>query len=281
MTYIDYLNNFNRWLETNALPASSQLMYFKLLDVFNRTGWAEKVGVDNLRLQLMIEAGTGKTAIRARDALVKAGLVTYTKGKKGTPNSYSLCDITVIQYGNPVINTVGNTVINDGKNDSVNDSESENPVVCTVENTVTNPVINTVGNTVINDSHIKTKNKTKTKKSITPYIPPYDDYGFSDAVKKILDEWFTYKAVALKFKYEEISAKKLLSQVSNAIDKFGEQAVISQIDTAIAGCWKGMNLHRMQPEPSKFQGSRQQQSSGNIFAKLALEEMEGGGFDIT
>lgn len=255
MTYIDYLNNFNRWLETNALPASSQLMYFKLLDVFNRTGWAEKVGVDNLRLQLMIEAGTEKTAIRARDALVKAGLVTYTKGKKGTPNSYSLCDITVIQYGNPVINTV--------------------------ENTVTNPVINTVGNTVINDSHIKTKNKTKTKKSITPYIPPYDDYGFSDAVKKILDEWFTYKAVALKFKYEEISAKKLLSQVSNAIDKFGEQAVISQIDTAIAGCWKGMNLHRMQPEPSKFQGSRQQQSSGNIFAKLALEEMEGGGFDIT
>ncbi len=29
------------------------------------------------------------------------------------------------------------------------------------------------------------------------------------------------------------------------------------------------------------QDSRQQQSSGNIFAKLALEEMEGGGFDIT
>lgn len=242
MTYIDYLNNFNRWLETNALPASSQLMYFKLLDVFNRTGWAEKVGVDNLRLQLMIEAGTEKTAIRARDALVKAGLVTYTKGKKGTPNSYSLCDITVIQYGNPVINTVGNTVIN--------------------------------------DSHIKTKNKTKTKKSITPYIPPYDDYGFSDAVKKILDDWFTYKAER-KDKYTETSAKKLLSQVANTIDKFGEQAVISQIDNAIANRWQGMNLHRMQTEPSKFQGSRQQQSSGNIFAKLALEEMEGGGFDIT
>ena len=27
MTYIDRLNNFNRWLESNALPANSQLMY--------------------------------------------------------------------------------------------------------------------------------------------------------------------------------------------------------------------------------------------------------------
>lgn len=53
-TYIDYLNDFNRWLESGNLPGSSQLMYFKLLNVFNRAGWPEYVRVDNLRMMLMI-----------------------------------------------------------------------------------------------------------------------------------------------------------------------------------------------------------------------------------
>lgn len=48
MTYIDYLNDFNRWLESGNLPGGSQLMYFKLLNVFNRAGWPEYVQVDNI-----------------------------------------------------------------------------------------------------------------------------------------------------------------------------------------------------------------------------------------
>lgn len=90
MTYIDYLNRFHQWLETNALPASSQLMYFKLLNVFNRAGWPEDVGVDNLRLQMMLDGAAITTVIRARDKLVEAGFITYQKGRKGTPNRYAL-----------------------------------------------------------------------------------------------------------------------------------------------------------------------------------------------
>lgn len=55
MTYIDYFNDFNQWLEANALPVSSQLMSFRLLNIFNRAGWPEDVGVDNLRLQIMLD----------------------------------------------------------------------------------------------------------------------------------------------------------------------------------------------------------------------------------
>lgn len=90
MTYIDYLNEFNQWLETNALPVSSQLLYFRLLNVFNRAGWPEDVGVDNLRLQFMIGAKSENTAISARDKLVEAGFITYRKGRKGAPNRYAL-----------------------------------------------------------------------------------------------------------------------------------------------------------------------------------------------
>ena len=90
MTYLDYLNDFHRWLESGTLPGSSQLMYFKLLNVFNRAGWPEYVGVDNLRMMVMIGAESKQAVIRARDKLVESGFVEFQKGKKGSPSRYYL-----------------------------------------------------------------------------------------------------------------------------------------------------------------------------------------------
>ena len=90
MTYLDYLNDFHRWLESDTLPGSSQLMYFKLLNVFNRAGWPEYVRVDNLRMMVMIGAESKRAVIRARDKLVESGFIEFQKGKKGSPSRYYL-----------------------------------------------------------------------------------------------------------------------------------------------------------------------------------------------
>ena len=90
MTYIDYLNDFNRWLESGNLPGGSQLMYFKLLNVFNRAGWPEYVQVDNLRMMLMIGVESKQAVVRAREKLVETGFIEFQKGKKGSPNRYYL-----------------------------------------------------------------------------------------------------------------------------------------------------------------------------------------------
>ena len=137
MTYIEYLNEFNQWLESGTLPGNSQLMYFKFLNLFNRAGWPEYVQVDNLRLMSMIGTKTIKTAIQARDKLVDAGFIVYGKGSKGCPNRYKLG-----------IRCKKNTL-----NDTLNDT-----------------LMGT-----LNDTHIKTKTKTKTK-NIPPCIPP-DDFS--------------------------------------------------------------------------------------------------------
>ena len=150
MTYIEALNAFNLWLESNTLAASSQLLYFKLLNVFNRAGWPEYVQVDNRRIMSMIDADTEKTAIRARDRLVEAGFLSYKRGRKGSPNQYFLnfhCK---------------NYRVSDSENDSENDSESDSK----------------------NDSHIKTKNKTK---NTPPISPPRGD---GVACPKYKPEWF-------------------------------------------------------------------------------------------
>ena len=90
MTYIDYLSDFARWLESGNLPGGSQLLYFKLLSVFNWAGWPEYVLVDNLRMMLMIGVDSILAVVRARDKLVETGFIEFQKGKKGSPNRYYL-----------------------------------------------------------------------------------------------------------------------------------------------------------------------------------------------
>ena len=36
MSYIDLINAFEKWLETNYLPSSAQLLWYKLIMLFNK-----------------------------------------------------------------------------------------------------------------------------------------------------------------------------------------------------------------------------------------------------
>lgn len=134
MEYLTEINLFERWLETNYLPSHSQLLWYKLMVLFNRSGWAEWVTVDNCRLMGLIQVKSEKSFIRARDALIDSGLIEYQKGKKGSPNKYKL-------------------------------------ISCTVKFTVETTVKETVKETDINKDKDKTKTKTKTNTNNTPIIP--------------------------------------------------------------------------------------------------------------
>lgn len=132
MTYIDRLNAFNRWLESSALPGNAQLMYFKLLNVFNRAGWPESVQIDTLRLMQMTDIADKRTVYRARDKLAEAGFISFQKGTKGNPTRF-----TLIECKNPT------------------EYGTENSTECSTKNGTAN------------GTHIKTKNKRK-KKNIPP-----------------------------------------------------------------------------------------------------------------
>ena len=90
MDYIKEINAFERWCENNYLPISSQLLWYKIMQRFNRNGWCEWISVDNLTLMAAMKMGREATFIKARDELIKAGLMEYQKGKKGTPNRYRM-----------------------------------------------------------------------------------------------------------------------------------------------------------------------------------------------
>ena len=141
MNYIAELNAFDRWLETNYLPALSELLWRKMVALFNRCGWAEWISVDNQRLMGLIQVKREATFIDYRNRLVEAGLIEYQKGKKGSPNRYKLISLSEVKNNNTFTSEV-QTVVN------------------TEVQSVVNPVVNTVVKTV----DINKLNQTKLNK---------------------------------------------------------------------------------------------------------------------
>ena len=89
INYILQINSFERWLESNFLPAGSQLLWYKLMAICNRSGWQEWIQVDAQRLMNAI-GETKNSFMRSRDSLLASGLIEYRRGKKGHPSSYKL-----------------------------------------------------------------------------------------------------------------------------------------------------------------------------------------------
>ena len=88
--YITQINAFHRFTESHYLTPNARLLWFSLIDLFNRTGWPEWVQVDTLRLTAMLDVSSRNAAFRARDALVEAGLLEYEPGTKGYPTRYRM-----------------------------------------------------------------------------------------------------------------------------------------------------------------------------------------------
>lgn len=161
MNYIAELNAFDRWLETNYLPALSELLWRKMVALFNRCGWAEWISVDNQRLMGLIQVKREATFIDYRNKLVEAGLMEYQKGKKGSPNRYKLISLS------------------EGKNNNTFTSEVQtevNPVVQSVVNPVVNPVVKTVDINKLNQTKLnKRKDMPGTKCSEPVAMLPLKD----------------------------------------------------------------------------------------------------------
>ena len=95
MNLMGMVNGLNRMDDTNPFSPTAFLLAVKLIDLFNRLFWADSVAVDLARMGVMAKCSSRATITRARDELVERGvLVIVRKGKKGTPTTYRMNDIS-------------------------------------------------------------------------------------------------------------------------------------------------------------------------------------------
>jgi hypothetical protein len=93
LNYLKLHEGFYQWCEINYLPALSQLLFLKIVHIFNKCGWVEWVQVDNQRLMSEVQITNKNTFLNYRDKLIGSGLIEFEKGKKNRPNSYKLGSI--------------------------------------------------------------------------------------------------------------------------------------------------------------------------------------------
>lgn len=209
MSYIDLINGFERVCESEALPAASQLLWYKLIYLSNRRGWPEWVQVDNMRLMSVAGIRDEKTLIRSRNKLIELGLFEYKPGKKGCPGKYRIKEETFT--GIFPVNMTGNMPV-------------KTPVNMPVKTPVETPDI------------IRYKTKTKTKKSISKDIPEKSAVEPDDTVLEAFAEFETYRSEMgkpLTDRARQMAMNKLLE----LSDDNSERAAIIQ-QTIICG-WSG------------------------------------------
>jgi len=112
VSYIDLLNAFDSWLEVNYLSATAQLLWYRLMAIFNRCGWSEWVTVDNQRIMMLIQCSSEHTVIDTRNRLIQAGLIEYVKGKKGCPGKYRVGNFTAKNAVHTAVHTAVYSAVN-------------------------------------------------------------------------------------------------------------------------------------------------------------------------
>lgn len=113
----------------------------------------------------------------------------------------------------------------------------------------------------------KTKDKAKESKD-APARDPLD--GFTEPVRKALQEWLAYKAERRE-SYKPTGMKAFVTEVRNKIAAYGEIEVIALIHECMANGWRGIIWDRLEQKP---RGARQQpKKSAASYDKSALEDL--------
>ena len=227
MDFIKEYLAFEKWLKINYLPSLSQLLWHKLFGLFNMSGWAEWVTVSNTDLMAMIQVKREATFIELRNHLIRAGLIEYRKGKKGSPNQYRY--ISICTFTGEVQTVVKNNCTFTGEVQT----EVESVVQTEVESVVQ----------TVDLYKTKTKRKTKTgEKNREKNLGELDQIsakGFSEPVREALSEWLTYKRERGE-SYKPTGLRAILTETENKIAGYGENAVIAVIRQSMANGWKGI-----------------------------------------
>ncbi len=110
--YVLLNEGFYRWLETNYLPIGSQILFLKLIHLFNLSSWSEWLAVDNQRVMSLVQTKREQSVIEWRNKLLENNLIVYVKGKKGLPNKYKLNDkLTFISEAKSEVFSVAKDVV--------------------------------------------------------------------------------------------------------------------------------------------------------------------------
>lgn len=101
MNYITEINAFNDWLLSNPLPTGAIALWYQIMAINNKAGWADEFTIANLTLQSL--TGLSRQGLdRARNLLIQKGLIEYQKGTSNKAGKYKVISFECKKIGTVV-----------------------------------------------------------------------------------------------------------------------------------------------------------------------------------
>lgn len=120
MNYFKQINELYSCLDYKQLSSSAILVYMALLHIANKSGWQEELSIANSTLKERTKLSIGVVQ-RARDELVKYGLIIYIKGTRDLEapkyRIIKLYDRHGKEIDNETDNEIGNGIDNETSNE--------------------------------------------------------------------------------------------------------------------------------------------------------------------
>lgn len=270
MNYIDELNSFYDWVTFNQISLDVQGLWNLLMQMNNKLAvkinniwyWPVEFSIPNSKILLM-SGCSQQQLIRSRNALIKAGRITYEKGKGNQSGTYTIipfdsslkdCYIdnssvkvwaaakqndkqsvnNLINKTEPICNQNENkTETNynqNGNKQEINYNQSENE-------TETNPSF------YLLDIKDKTKNKINNKTNNTAVVSSgsYDDaiqeYTSDDELKKAV-----YDFIEMRKKIKKPLTENGLKLVFKKLDKlsYSTEEKVEVLNQSTMNSWQGV-----------------------------------------
>lgn len=93
MNYTDLIISFEKWVKINKIPNLSQLLYYKIISIFNDNNWEQWLHISNFELMKSTNIPSEKTLIKHRNNLLENNLLEFRRGTKSRPNQYKISTI--------------------------------------------------------------------------------------------------------------------------------------------------------------------------------------------
>lgn len=231
MNYLAEIIAFEKWTETHYLSTNAQLLWYKLMALANKSGWAEYVQVGNHGLIELIQAGSENTLIRARNQLIQNGLLIYEKGKKGSFNKYCLMSIVKLTSKNEV------------EVEAENKLTAKNEVYMEVETEVETEVYTEVEtNDIYKQNKTKQKLKNKKEKMNKKEKPPsfselIHSYSGNEDLRKSIEDF-----IEMRKSIKKPLTQRALSMLFSKLDELTaeEPMKIKILEQSIFHNWQGV-----------------------------------------
>lgn len=212
MNFIKEINAFEEWLETNPLPVTAQLLWYKLMSINNKCGWAEWFDLANSTLMAKAGISSEKTLISARNVLVDKGRILYkSSGNRKKAGKYKII---------PFYPEESSTVVSNVKNKVVKE------VVREVE-TATDKEVETAALNKLNKTKLNNNNNPEDKSSGQSPEKFTDDEKF---IAEYLKEKLQQKGVTA---FPRNWHLKQYSTAKSLLKKVTQKEVLECIDWAL------------------------------------------------